>query len=112
MEKANKEAQLKETEKGRGKRQRPSKAAPAPQQWSLYVLLCADGSLYCGITTDLVKRLEKHNKGLGARYTRGRGPLTLLRSWPHESMSAALKAEAAFKGLSRRAKDARIAAMD
>ena len=81
-----------------------------PQQWWLYVLQCADGSLYCGITTDLDKRLEKHNKGTGARYTRGRGPLTLLRSWPYENMSAALKAEVAFKALSRRAKDLRLAA--
>lgn len=85
-----------------------SVAPKAPQQWWLYVLRCGDGSLYCGITTDLVKRLGKHSKGTGARYTRGRGPLTLIRYWPCESMSAALKAELAFKALGRRAKEAKL----
>ncbi|MDZ4288085.1 MAG: GIY-YIG nuclease family protein [Prosthecobacter sp.] len=77
----------------------------SPKPWCLYVLRCADGTLYCGITNDLARRLDLHNRGAGARYTRGRGPLVLLRSWPAKNMSAALKAEAAFKALRRPAKD-------
>lgn len=46
--------------------------------WHLYVLRCADGSLYCGITNDLPRRLAQHERGTGARYTRGRGPLKLV----------------------------------
>jgi len=78
--------------------------------WCLYVLRCSDGTLYCGITNDLPKRIAQHDLGKGARYTRGRGPVLLLRSWPHDSKSAALKAEIAFKRLSRPAKEAILAA--
>ena len=46
--------------------------------WFVYLLRCADGSLYCGIARDVDKRLAQHEAGKGARYTRGRGPLTLL----------------------------------
>jgi len=69
--------------------------------WVLYVLRCGDGSLYCGITNDLKKRLAAHRSGKGARYTRGRGPLKLRRSWPMKNKSQALKAEIAFKKLDR-----------
>jgi len=75
---------------------------PAPSEWHLYVLRCADGSLYAGITTDLERRLEEHNTGpKGARYTRARRPVELVRSWNHVDRSAATKAEIAFKRLSR-----------
>jgi predicted GIY-YIG superfamily endonuclease len=80
------------------------------KQWCVYVLRCADGTLYCGITNDLDQRLAKHNRGTGARYTRGRLPVALVCSWPAPTMSAALKAEAAFKALRRRAKDRLLAA--
>ncbi len=76
--------------------------------WHLYVLRCADGTLYCGITNDLQRRLAQHARGTGARYTRGRGPLQLARSWPAVSQSAALKAEHAFKRLTRDAKEQRL----
>lgn len=79
--------------------------AAKKKKWHLYVLLCKDGTLYCGITNDLERRLAKHNAGKGARYTRGRGPLSLLRSWPQKNKSAALRAEISFKKLSRRDKD-------
>lgn len=69
--------------------------------WVLYVLRCNDDTLYCGITNDLERRLRQHNTGQGARYTKGRGPLIVLKSWPAASMSAALKAERAFKRLNR-----------
>ena len=79
-----------------------------PKPWCVYVLRCSDRSLYCGITNDLKRRIRQHNNGTGARYTRGRGPVKLLRSWPAENKSAALKAEIAFKKLKRSAKMALI----
>ena len=81
---------------------------PAETRWFLYVLKCGDGSLYCGITTDLLRRLDQHNAGTGARYTRARRPVVLTTSWPCEDRSAALKSEAAFKKLSRAAKLRRL----
>jgi len=84
------------------------KAKPA-KKWCLYILRCGDGTYYCGITNDLQRRLAQHDAGKGARYTRGRGPVALLRSWPQKSHSAALKAEFAFKRLSRTAKEAFLA---
>lgn len=74
----------------------------------LYVLRCQDGTLYCGITNNLVRRLAMHESGKGARYTRGRGPLVLLKSWPAVNVSAALKAERAFKKLTREAKELKL----
>ena len=81
---------------------------PAETPWFLYVLQCNDGSLYCGITTDLLRRLDQHNAGTGARYTRAKRPVLMATSWPCENRSAALKSEAAFKKLSRAAKIRRI----
>ncbi len=72
--------------------------------WVLYVLLCQDDTLYCGITNDLERRIAQHDSGKGARYTKGRGPVKVLKSWPAVSMSAALKAERAFKKLTKEAK--------
>ncbi|MHB8575702.1 MAG: GIY-YIG nuclease family protein [Dehalococcoidia bacterium] len=76
----------------------------SPRQWFLYVLRCGDGTLYAGITIDIERRLRLHSAGKGARYTRGRGPLTLLRCWPCAEEGAARRAEARFKRLSRLAK--------
>ena len=87
-----------------------SKARPVKKTWLLYVLLCKDGSLYCGITNDLERRISQHNAGKGARYTRGRGPVSLQRSWPQKTKSAALRAEFSFKKLSRTSKEAYLAA--
>jgi len=67
--------------------------------WKLYILRCADGSLYTGITTDIEKRFAAHNAGKGAKYTRGRGPLELVYSENCESHSAALKREIEIKTL-------------
>lgn len=74
--------------------------------WHVYVLRCGDDSLYCGITSDLNRRLEQHQTGVGARYTRGRGPLEMVVHWDYPTRSAALKAELAFKRLSRTQKEA------
>lgn len=92
------------------KTNKPTAKAKPAKKWRLYVLRCKDGTLYCGITNDLKRRIAQHNVGKGARYTRGRGPVKLLRSWPQKSQSAALKAEFAFKRLTRRAKDTLLAA--
>lgn len=76
--------------------------------WYLYILRCGDGSLYTGITTDVDRRLEAHRSGHGAKYTRGRGPLTLLYREVCGSHSDALKREPAVKQLSRAEKEALI----
>ncbi|MGM0904617.1 MAG: GIY-YIG nuclease family protein [Bacillota bacterium] len=69
-----------------------------------YVLLCRDGSLYAGYTTDLNRRIQLHNEGKGAKYTRGRGPVKLLYSKPYVTKGEALKAEYAFKQWPRASK--------
>lgn len=66
-----------------------------------YVLECGDGSYYAGYTNDLEKRLAKHESGKGAKYTRSRGPLTLLYHESFETKPEAMKAEYAFKQLSK-----------
>lgn len=75
------------------------------QAWFLYVLRCRDRTLYCGIAINVEKRLEQHRSGKGARYTRGRGPLELVHVWELANRSSALKAEWAFKRLSRAMKE-------
>lgn len=72
--------------------------------WYVYILECADGTLYTGITTDVNKRLDTHNKGKGAKYTRGRRPVVLLASFPVETKSIALKEEYRIKQLTREEK--------
>lgn len=81
---------------------------PPPTTWILYVLRCNDNTLYCGITNNLAGRIAKHNRGQGARYTRGRGPVSLIKSWPAASLSGALKAERVFKSLNKEAKNRKI----
>ena len=71
--------------------------------WSVYILRCADGTLYTGVARDLEKRLLQHNGELvgGPRYTRGRRPVTLLWSAPAPDRSTAQQREAAIKKLPR-----------
>lgn len=71
------------------------------KEWTLYIVECGDGTLYTGITDDLERRLKAHAAGKGAKYTRGRGPLTLRYQERCESHSAALKREIAVKRLTR-----------
>jgi putative endonuclease len=75
-------------------------------EWSVYILQCADGSLYTGVARDLEKRLQQHNGQLagGPRYTSGRRPVTLLWSDPAPDRSTAQQREAAIKKLARAAK--------
>lgn len=76
----------------------------------VYVLRCADGTLYTGWTNDLEKRVKAHNDGRGAKYTHARRPVTLVYSEPLPSKEAALRREAAVKKLTRAQKLALIAA--
>ena len=74
--------------------------------WYVYVLLCSDNSLYCGITTNLKRRLKQHSgeiKG-GAKYTRGRGPFRFAHIKKAMNRSIASKIECQFKQLSRKKK--------
>jgi len=72
--------------------------------WQVYILQCADRTLYTGITTDLERRLREHNLGSGARYTRARLPVKLLWAESQPDESTARKEEARIKRLSRRQK--------
>jgi len=68
----------------------------------LYILKCADGTLYTGITTNLKRRKEEHNSSsLGAKYTRGRRPVKLVFSETFRDRSLASKEESRMKKLSR-----------
>jgi putative endonuclease len=67
----------------------------------VYVLRCADGSLYTGWTSDLERRLREHGAGRASRYTRSRLPVELVRAWPQCDRSAARREEARLKGLPR-----------
>lgn len=69
--------------------------------WTVYILHCADGSLYCGVTNDLDRRLAQHNAGKGAKYTMRRGPVTVAYTENAPNRSAAQKREAAIKKLTR-----------
>lgn len=72
---------------------------PAPA-W-VYLLRCADGSLYCGWTIDVERRLAAHEAGTASRYTRSRRPLTLAASFPMADRTAARREEARIKRLTR-----------
>ncbi|OBQ51915.1 GIY-YIG nuclease family protein [Halodesulfovibrio spirochaetisodalis] len=65
--------------------------------WVVYLVQCADGSLYCGITTDMDRRLGEHNSGKGAKYTRSRRPVSLIASAFVPNRSIASKIECNIK---------------
>ena len=67
----------------------------------IYIIQCADGTLYTGWTLDLDSRMEAHNSGAGAKYTRGRGPVRLLYSEAFETKGEALRREVQIKKLTR-----------
>jgi predicted GIY-YIG superfamily endonuclease len=86
---------------------RPDGEVPAMTGWSVYVLVCADGSYYTGVTNNLTRRLDQHRAGRASRYTRGRLPVRLAwtkGSWP--TRGPALKLEARIKAMTRRQKKA------
>jgi putative endonuclease len=78
--------------------------ADAQARWVVYIIRCRDGTLYTGITNDLERRLAAHDAGRGARYTRGRGPVTLVYVEDCGGMGDALRREAALRRLPPAAK--------
>jgi putative endonuclease len=76
-----------------------------PERWYVYLACCNDGSLYTGIAKDVAARIAAHDAGKGARYTKGRGPLTLLALRRCASKGDALRLELAVKRLSRQEKE-------
>lgn len=79
--------------------------------WFCYLLECADGTLYTGISNDLDKRLAAHNGGSASKYTRSRLPVKMVYAEPHADRASASRREAALKKMSRAAKLA-LAAQD
>lgn len=69
--------------------------------WYTYILLCKDGSFYCGITNDLQKRLAAHNSGQGSKYVHSRGGGEIVFKQKFKSKSKALKREVEIKKLNR-----------
>ncbi|QDX40139.1 GIY-YIG nuclease family protein [Salarchaeum sp. JOR-1] len=71
----------------------------------VYVLECADGTYYTGYTTDVERRVAEHDAGDGAKYTRGRTPVTLRHVEEYDTRSGAMSREYEIKQLSRRQKE-------
>ncbi len=76
----------------------------------VYILRCADGSLYTGWTTDVPRRVAQHNAGAGGRYTRAHRPVTLVYTEETADRAAAMRREAAIKRSAREAKERLISA--
>ena len=76
------------------------------KQWFVYILRCADNSLYTGITTDVVRREQEHNNDkLGAKYTRARQPVFVVYQENHPSRSEATKREIMIKKMTKKNKE-------
>ena len=84
------------------------KDRPSGEIWFVYMVRCADGSLYTGITKDVDRRCQQHNAGTASRYTRSRRPVQRIYQEVHPSQSSALRREAAIKSMNRRGKGALI----
>ena len=76
-------------------------AGQGKDRWFCYVLACADGTFYTGITRSLDQRLSMHNRGLASKYTRGRLPVRLVYAEPHQNRSSASQREIQVKKMSR-----------
>ncbi len=68
-------------------------------EWYVYIVRCVDGSLYTGVAKDVASRVRRHNAGQGAKYTRGRRPVSLVHQEPAVDRSAALRREREIKRL-------------
>ena len=79
--------------------------AEVAESWIVYILLCADDTLYTGITKDVHRRLQQHNAATASKYTRVRLPVTLVYSENALAHGDALRRELAIKKLSRSEKD-------
>ena len=89
----------------------PAPAPKKPATWTVYIVRCAKGSLYTGITNNLKARLAAHNSGKGAKYTAAFGPVELVWKKRKKDRSAASILEAAIKKLSRSEKNELISAV-
>lgn len=74
-------------------------------EWLVYILRCADDTLYTGITNELIRRCDQHNAGTASRYTRSRLPVVVVYQEAQATRSLALKRELAIKALSRQQKE-------
>ena len=81
---------------------------PLDRAWWVYIVRCADNTLYTGISNDLATRITRHNAGRGARYTRSRRPVNLVYKEPASTRSSALRREHAIRKLSASKKRALI----
>ncbi len=77
--------------------------------WFVYMLRCRDNSIYTGITTDIGKRIKRHNQGKGAKYTASRRPVELIYYEPHKDWLSAAKREYALKRLAKSKKESLVA---
>ena len=77
-----------------------------------YLVRCADGTLYAGWTTDITARVEAHNSGKGAKYTRGRTPVRLAWAQAFETKQEAMQKEAALKRMRRTEKEMLVQAFE
>lgn len=87
-------------------RQKAEMRKRSRDSWFVYILRCADSSLYTGITKDVTRRCQQHNDGTASRYTRCRRPTKLIYQEAHPNQSSALKREAAIKAMTRQEKTA------
>ena len=76
--------------------------------WIVYILRCSDGSYYTGITNDILRRVQQHNAGKGAKYTKGRGPVELVYQEGHPNRSSSSRREAEIKKLTKEQKETLI----
>ena len=86
------------------KRGRKPRSRPRGDRWFVYLVRCADGTLYTGISNDLERRLTAHNVGSASKYTRSRLPAELIHAEPFADRSGASQREAQIKRLPRQAK--------
>lgn len=78
------------------------------KKWHVYLVRCADGSLYTGIAIDVAQRLAKHNAGDGAKYTRSHRPVKLVRVETYATETEARKREAEIKSWKKTRKESLI----
>src|ERR1700730_3636965 len=86
----------------KGRKPRPK---PPGDRWFVYLLRCADGTLYTGIAKDVSRRCQQHKAGTASRSTRSRLPVVVVYQEAQASRSSALRRETAIKALSRRQKE-------
>jgi putative endonuclease len=75
------------------------------KKFFVYMVQCANGAYYTGYTDDVEKRVNTHNSGKGAKYTRAHRPVKLVFKIPHDTKSEAMKQEAKIKKMSRKQKE-------